>query len=56
MRVNDKISDAIRKRLEVERVVYPLVLVEENESGIPIITHSLHFTSLLHRFPVQQME
>jgi hypothetical protein len=29
MKVSDKISDAVRMRLEVEQVVYPLLLVEE---------------------------
>ena len=31
MKVSDKISDAVRMRLEVEQVVYPLLLVEEKE-------------------------
>jgi len=31
MKVSDKISDAVRRRLEVEQVVYPLLLVEEKE-------------------------
>jgi hypothetical protein len=31
MRVSDKISEAIRKGLEVEQVVYPLLLVQENK-------------------------
>jgi hypothetical protein len=31
MKVSDKISEAVSKRLEVEQVVYTLLLVEEKE-------------------------
>ena len=45
MKVSDKISDAVRMRLEVEQVVYPLLLVDEKESEIGIGTHSMQLLS-----------